>query len=143
MEVRCVYLYFHHDQKSYLFLERGREGESEGEKYQCVKEKRKITWLPPTCPQLGELANNPGMCPDQESNQRPFDLQVSAQSTELNPLAYQSASLVDSIPRISCYRTSLPQYTFFEISHFYCYDRAPPFSASSLPHVLYGYQLAL
>ena len=30
----------------------------------------------------GDLAPNPGVCPDWELNQRPFGLQVSAQSTE-------------------------------------------------------------
>ena len=29
-----------------------------------------------------DLAHNPGMCPDWESNQRPFGLQAGAQSTE-------------------------------------------------------------
>ena len=45
----------------YLFLERGREGEREGEKHQCVV----ASWVSPT----GDLAHNPGMCPDWESNQ--------------------------------------------------------------------------
>ena len=49
--------------------------EEEGEeKYQCVVASR----ASPT----GDLAHNPGMCPDWESNQRPFGLQTSAQSTE-------------------------------------------------------------
>ena len=39
----------------YLFLERGREGEREGEKHHCVVASR----APPT----GDLAYNPGMCP--------------------------------------------------------------------------------
>ena len=30
----------------------------------------------------GDPACNPGMCPDWESNQQPFDLQAGAQSTE-------------------------------------------------------------
>ena len=30
----------------------------------------------------GDLACNPGMCPDQEPNQRPFSSQAGAQSTE-------------------------------------------------------------
>ena len=30
----------------------------------------------------GDLARNPGMCPDWESNQRPFGLKASTQSTE-------------------------------------------------------------
>ena len=58
----------------YLFLERGREREREGEKQQCVL----ASHAPPT----GDLARNPGMCPDWESDRRPFDLQASAQSTE-------------------------------------------------------------
>ena len=58
----------------YLFLERGREGEREEEKHQCV-----ITFhVPPT----GDLARNPGMCPAWESSQRPFGSQASTQSTE-------------------------------------------------------------
>ena len=40
----------------YLFLEREREEEREGEKHQCVV----ATHIPPT----GDLAHNPGMCPD-------------------------------------------------------------------------------
>ena len=50
----------------YLFLERGRKGE----KHQCVV----ASHTPPN----GDLACNPGMCPDWESNQP----QASAQPTE-------------------------------------------------------------
>ena len=39
----------------YLFLERGREREREGEKHQCVV----VSCTPPT----GDLAHNPGTCP--------------------------------------------------------------------------------
>ena len=46
------------------FTERGREGEREGEKHQCVV----ASHVPP----IGDPAHNPGMCPDQESNPRPF-----------------------------------------------------------------------
>ena len=45
----------------YLFLEREKEGEREGEKYQCVTAS--------TTTPMGDLAHNPGMCPDWESNQ--------------------------------------------------------------------------
>ena len=58
----------------YLLLEKGREGEREGEKEPCVFASR----TPPT----GDLAHNPGMCPDWESNWRPFGSQAGAQSTE-------------------------------------------------------------
>ena len=57
----------------FSFRERGREGEREGEKHQCVV----ASPMPPT----GDLARNPGMCPDWESNQRPFGSQAGTQST--------------------------------------------------------------
>ena len=62
----------------YLFLsrERGREGEREGEKHQCV--------FASGMPSTGELVCNPGMCPDWESNMRPFASQACTQSTELH-----------------------------------------------------------
>ena len=58
--------------KIYLFIfrQRGREGE----KPQCLVASR----TPPT----GDLAHNPGLCPDWESNQQPFGLQAIAQSIE-------------------------------------------------------------
>ena len=63
----------------YLFiLERGREGEREEEKHQCAV----ASHTPPT----GDLARNPGTCPDWELNQRSFDLQASTQFTELHEL---------------------------------------------------------
>ena len=42
----------------FIFREMGKEGEREGEKHQCVGSSR----VPPT----GDLACNPGMCPDWE-----------------------------------------------------------------------------
>ena len=48
----------------YLFLERGREGEREGEKHHCV--------VASHTPPIGDLALNSGMCPDWESNPQPF-----------------------------------------------------------------------
>ena len=59
----------------FIFRERGREGESEGEKHQCMV----ASHVAPT----RDLACTPGMCPDWESNWRPFgSLPV------LNPLNY-------------------------------------------------------
>ena len=59
----CVKKFFVVLKRFYLFIfrERGREGERDGEKHQCVVHSR----APPT----GDLACNPGMCPDWESNQ--------------------------------------------------------------------------
>ena len=58
----------------FIFRERGGEGEREGDKRQCVV----ASHTPPT----GDLAHNPGMCPDQKSNWQPFGSQASTQSTE-------------------------------------------------------------
>ena len=57
----------------FSFRERGREGGKEEEKYQCVV----ATHVPPT----RDLACNPGLCPDWESNQRPFGSRAGTQST--------------------------------------------------------------
>ena len=57
----------------FIFRERGREGEKEGEKHQCVVASN----VAPT----EDLAHNPGMFPDWELNWPPFGLQVCAQST--------------------------------------------------------------
>ena len=56
----------------FLFLERG-EGWKKGREISVVASR-----VPPT----GDVARNPGMCPDWESNWRPFGSQASAQSTE-------------------------------------------------------------
>ena len=60
------------------FLERGeeREKEREREKDQCVRD----TSI--GCLSLGNLACNPGVCPDWESNLQPFGSQVGVHSTE-------------------------------------------------------------
>ena len=58
-----------------LFFREGK-GRREGEKHQCVVASR--------TPATGDLACDPGMCPDWESNQRPFGSQICAQSTELH-----------------------------------------------------------
>ena len=58
----------------FIFRQRGKEGEREGEKHQCM--------VASPAPLTGDLAHNPGMCPDWESNQQPFGSQAGAQSTE-------------------------------------------------------------
>ena len=54
-----------------IFLER-EEGRERGREHQCVV----ASQVPPT----RDLALNPGMCPDQESNKSPFGSQVGTQS---------------------------------------------------------------
>ena len=58
----------------FIFRQRGREGLREGEKHQCVVASR----MPPT----RDLASNPGMCPDWESNWQHPSSQAGTQSTE-------------------------------------------------------------
>ena len=58
----------------YVLLERGREGEREEERHQCA--------IASHVSRTEDLVHNPGMCPDWESNQRPFDSQAGTQSTE-------------------------------------------------------------
>ena len=57
----------------YLFPERGEGREKREEKHQSV-----ASCTPPT----GDVAHNPGMCPDWELNERPFGSQAGSQSTE-------------------------------------------------------------
>ena len=57
-----------------MFREKGREGEREEEKHQCVVASHE--------PPAGDLAHNPGMCPDWESNQGPLGWQAGTQPTK-------------------------------------------------------------
>ena len=71
----CLLFYYFLRFYLFIFREKGRGGEREGEKHQCVI----ASHTPPT----GDLAHNPGICPDWGSNQRPFGSQACTQSTEL------------------------------------------------------------
>ena len=70
----CIFKRFY----LFIFREKGGEGEREGEKHRCVVAS---CVLP-----AADLAHNPGMCPDWESNQQPFSLQAVIQSTEPHQL---------------------------------------------------------
>ena len=58
----------------FIFRGGGRKGEREGQKHQCMV----ASHMPPT----GDLACNPGICPNWELNLWPFDSQAHTQSTE-------------------------------------------------------------
>ena len=62
----------------FIFRERKREGESEGEKHQFVRKTLIASCPPPT----GDPAHKPGMCPDRELNQRLYGSQAITESTE-------------------------------------------------------------
>ena len=51
-----IYIYTHTFIYLFIFRQRGREGERQAEKHQCVV----VSSAPPP----GDLAHNPGMCPD-------------------------------------------------------------------------------
>ena len=74
-----LYLFMFKD-FTYLPLDRGEEGKKRGRaKHQCAREMIVASYTPPT----GDLACNPGTCPNQESNRRqPFRPQASTQTTE-------------------------------------------------------------
>ena len=58
-----LYFYFFKDFIYFIFRERGKEGEREGEKHQClVSSHASPNWGP-------NLTHNPSMCPDGELNQ--------------------------------------------------------------------------
>ena len=69
----CSFLY-HHFKNIYLFIFREGKGRGKRGKHQCV--------VPSRAPPTGDLACNPGMCPDWELNQRSFGLQAGTQPTE-------------------------------------------------------------
>ena len=68
-----LYTYIFFKDLFIYFGERGKEGERQGEKHGSV-----ASLTAPT----GDLAHNPGLCPDWESNWWPFGLQAGTQSTE-------------------------------------------------------------
>ena len=69
-----LHIFFVKDFIYFIFRQRGREGEREGEKYQCVVDS--------SVPPIGDLAGNPSMCPDWEWSQQPFGSPAGTSSTE-------------------------------------------------------------
>ena len=63
----------------FIFRERGKEGERREEKHDVQEKQLSVAFLTPL---TGDLACNPGMCPDWELNWQPFSPQASTQSTE-------------------------------------------------------------
>ena len=66
-------------------------------------------------PPTGDLTHSPGMCPDLESNRRPFGSQVSAQSTEPHQPGLETVYFTFSCP--SCFLHRL-HWTVYEQSFY-------------------------
>ena len=64
----------------YLFLDRGEGREKERERNIDVQEVHQ--WVASCMLPTGDLAHNPGMCPDWEPNQQPFGSQGDTQSAQ-------------------------------------------------------------
>ena len=73
------WVFFFKDFIDLFFREREREGEREWEKHWFAKD-----LVASHTPLTGDVPLNPGMCPDGESNQRPFGLPGNAQPSELH-----------------------------------------------------------
>ena len=74
IELHEFFISLKKDVHLFIFRERGKEGEREGEKHQRV--------VASHAPPAWDLACNPGMCPDWELNPPPFGLQAGTQPTE-------------------------------------------------------------
>ena len=76
----------------YLFLERGEGREKDRERNIDVREIHQS--VASRTPPSGDLAHNPGMCPDWEWNLQPFGSQAGTQSTEPHQPGQVRGSLV-------------------------------------------------
>ena len=76
-QIRSPYFFFFSFIYLFIFRQRRREGERKGEKHQCV-------FASCTFP-TGDLARNPGVCPDWESTSDPL-----VHRPALNPLSHIS-----------------------------------------------------
>ena len=90
IEGRNAYFLFIFLKSLFIFREREREGEREGEKHKHV--------VVPHTPPTRDLAYNPGMCPEWESNRRPSGSQAGVQSTECGMLILLTGCII-------CYET--------------------------------------
>ena len=94
----------------FIFREKGREGERDREKHQ-VWEKCPLVACP--APPAGDLACNPGVCPDQKSNWQLYGLQDNTQLTEPRQSGQKILSYCESC---SChFVTSTFGYLFWNL----------------------------
>ena len=85
---KIEFISFFKDFLKFIFRQKGREEEREGEKHQCV--------VASHMPLTRDLAHNSGMCPDWELNQQPFGSQAGVQSTEAHEPGQEFSSFKDN-----------------------------------------------
>ena len=78
----------------YLFWEREEGRQKEWERN--IDEREKHLLVAYHTPLTGDMAHNPGLCPDWESNWRPFGPQAGTQSTVWNALMHTILTLTQS-----------------------------------------------
>ena len=112
-QIRPIYLcLFFKNLFIYFFGVRGRQGEREGEKHQCVV----ASCMSPT----ENLARNPGMCPDWESNSDPLVCRPG-----LSPLSHTSQGQIRPIYYVQNYMRNFVKqnnnnnYVLFVCKHLY------------------------
>ena len=120
-EVITPEIYIFYDFIYLFFGKKGREGERDEEKHQCVV-------ASPASP-TGHLVFNPGMCPDWESNWWPFGSQAHTQYTELHQ--------PDQPEIFQCIRSNKSFTFFFGKTSLLCY------SSSSITYWLINTEMLL
>ena len=86
-------------------------------------------WITSHMPPTGDLAHNPGMCPDWGSNQRPFALEAGAQSTEPHQPGLRHISICLLVICLSSFVKNLFNFiALFKILFYSClfYYSCPP-----------------
>ena len=96
-----------------LCFRKGKGGRKRGRKNINVWEEHQsvASHVPPT----GDLAHNPGTCPDWESNRWPFHSRASAQSTEPHQPGWHTLFKGFFLKRVLL-------TTFYFFKNFYCYS---------------------
>ena len=101
----------------FIFKERGKGGEREGEKHECAV----VSHMSPT----GNLARNPGMCLDWDLNQQPIVSQAStplSHTSQGNPRFILTTEIIRNISsskkRGVCKRVSFSSMTLNFLSSF-------------------------
>ena len=95
------------------FTERGREGEGDREKHKCKREISIGAFH--TCPNRNQTCN-PGVCPDQELNLRPFSSRTTPKQATRARAAYLPSNCFVWCIHIQCYLCGCVYFRHFAFS---------------------------